>query len=172
MIVEACRMLKTWFQDGTNGISAMMVLIPTQSGDTIPALANIVEETTDESTASESGLPKDAPAVGISVRLVTEQPDQAVNDMGDGTLEVLIRYLTRERNAAKATQDASYTLRAVIWSLRKFHAGVNDPNRVLRGIQLIQTQDIKMASLFQSLGDGFATGAITVRYQYRDYQLP
>lgn len=172
MIVETCRMVRTWLLDPTNGVTAMMALVPTQSGNVIPALANVVEETTDESTASESGLPKDAPALGISIRLVTEEPNQAVNDMGDGTIEVLIRYLTRERNAAKATQDASYTLRAVVWSLRKFHAGANDANRVLGGIQLVQTHQIHMASLFQALGDGFATGAITVRYAYRDFQLP
>lgn len=171
MIVETLRMLKAALTDPLTGVAAMIAQVPTEAGQTIPALAAIVEETSDEAAAREDGLASVAPGLGLSCQVVTEEPDQTVNDDGNGSVDVLIRYITLERNAAKGSQDASYTLRGLVWSLRKFHRGGNEAARQLRGIQLVKVRQITVATLYQPLGNGFVTGAVTVGYDYRDAQL-
>ncbi len=168
MIVETLRMHKTWLTDVTHGAVAKIAAVPLEAGDAAPpALVDVVEETSDEATGGE-GLPANPPCLGMLAEILADAPDPAMNDMGDGVIRVLLRYLTRQTNAAIARRDAAYSMRGILASLRLFAAGGQEASRSLRGVQLITRTQLTCETLYVPVGDGFCSGLITATYIYRD----
>ncbi len=169
MIVEVLRMHKTWLTGVVTGVNAINAAGTREAGDAAPpVLVEIVEETSDEATAGEQGMPANPPCLGMVGAVLGDAADPAMNEMGDGVVEVSIRYLTRQPNAAIARRDAAYTARGVIQSLRSFMSGANIASRQLRGIQLLQRTKLEFHTIYVPVGDGFASGLFVAHYLYRD----
>ena len=169
MIVATLRMVKAWLADGTNGAQAWITAVPRTSGDAVPpTLQAIAEETSDEAVATEDGVPSSLPALGLMLDRVSSLADQTVNDEGDGTIDLVIRYLTKNSNAATATRDAAYSMQGVLKSLRQLFRGGNEASRTLLGVQLINMRSMEALTLYQKVGDGFCSGAIKISLHYRD----
>ena len=168
-------MYVTWFRDVTNGIAAHLANVPRYSGDAAPptiASASIIEETSSNMSAVDAFPTGAGPFISVGVWKGDESPDTAVNDVGEGNLEMMVRYLTREVSAGLAKQHAGYTLRAAIWSLRRLHGNagrttMDDQN----DIQFTNGGPIEFVSERVPLGDGFVTGALRIQYRYRDNGL-
>lgn len=168
-------MLVAWFKDATNGVAVHMAAVPRYAADeappTIPS-ANIIEESSNNSVAVGMFPEGDGPFLQVALVRGDEMPDQAVNDVGDGTLALDVRYLTRNVEAADAKADAGYTLRGAIWSLRRLHgeAGrttMDDQN----DIQFYQASPIEFIGSIVPLGEGFVVGWLRIQYRYRDNGL-
>lgn len=173
--VEACRMLQTWFRDGTNGIAAHLANIPRYGGDSAPPTitsANILEETSDNMVAVNQ-LPDGAgPFVLVGLVAGEESPDNAVNDVGDGSLIVEIAYLTRETAAGTAKRHAGYTLRAVVWSLRRLHGEAGRTTMDSQNsIQFFQGGPIEFKNTMVPLTDAMVLGVVRSHYRFRDNGL-
>lgn len=169
MIVEVLEMHQTWLLDGTHGAAALIATVTRNAGHSAPPpLVDVFSEMEDEATATEQGMPAHAPCLGMMAALIGEAPDPAMNQMGDGLVEVALRYLTRQRNAKIAKRDAAYSARGILASLRLLPAGGNEAARQLRGVQLVQRTKLEFQTLYQPLGDGFCSGLFMVTYVYRD----
>jgi len=169
MIVEVLEMHRTWLVDGTHGAQALIDTVTRNASHAAPpTLVDVVDEMNDEATATENGMPANPPCLGMTAQVVGDSPDPAMNDLGDGLVEVAIRYLTRQSNAKIARRDAAYSSRGVLASLRQFAAGGQEASRQLRGVQLIQRTKLEFQTLYVPIGDGFCSGLFLVTYLYRD----
>jgi len=169
VIVEVLEMHTTWLTDGTHGAAALIATVTRNAGHTAPpTLVDVVSEMNDEATATENGMPANPPCLGMTAQVIGDAPDSAVNDDGEGLVEVAMRYLTREKNAKLARRDAAYSARGILASLRQLAAGGQEASRQLRGIQLVTRTKLEFQTLYVPIGDGFCSGLFLVTYVYRD----
>lgn len=169
MIVEVLEMHQTWLQDGVHGAQALIATVTRNATHAAPpALVAVFSEMDDEATATEQGIPANTPCLGMMAEIVGDAPDPVMNQMGDGLVQVAMRYMCREPNAKIARRNAAYSARGILASLRQLAAGGQEASRSLRGVQLIARTRLEFMTLYQPLGDGWISGLITATYIYRD----
>lgn len=180
MFNEALRMHTAWLKHETHGVNAMLALVPRYLGEddleeapAVPDVALITDETVNTKVAM--GLvPKELPALLLTLDIGDAAEDQQAEDMGDGQFGVILRYCVKEEHAAVATRWAGYTLRATVWSLRRLYqemvSGASEA-REANGVQLIRAGKILWEPRYQPVGDGHVSGALKITIDYRDTGL-
>lgn len=175
MFLEVCRQVTDWlaeagpFVASGNGANAMLATIPLDAGDTRPAnLASIVDATRDGNVA-RLRPPELLPALAV-VPLPTERltPHVVVVDV-EGDQELAIRLVLSKAQTEQGVRDASYYLRAVLKSLRRFHAATTSPTlRVRNSIYLEACTGLRMAQVWEPMEDAFVVGVVLPTYHVRD----
>lgn len=169
MILEGCRLITDWLNDGTNGVNALLTTTPRDGGDSQPAnLASIVDATRDGNVA-RLRLPETLPGIAV-VPLPVEQlqPHVVVIDC-EGELQLAIRVAISKTATEQGFRDSSYYLRTIIRSLRRFNAATNAPSsRQRNNIYLEACSELRMVQLWEATEDSIVTGAVLATYHVRD----
>lgn len=168
MILEGVRMVADWLSDGTNGVNALLSTTPRDGGDAQPANVAIADETRDGNVA-RGQAPATLPAVVVSVDRVQELDGQVAQITRDGKLMLRIRYIIDNNTSGDAIRDASYVLRTVLRSLRKFFdVSAGDGHRYRNNIYLESCLDLAVAPMWAPIESGVVTGGVLATIQMRD----
>lgn len=180
MFNEALRMHTAWLTHPQHGVNALLPSVPKYLGTdgleespVVPPLALITDETVHPAVAYGL-LPAQLPALALTLDIGDATEDQQVSDMGDGTFDVILRYAVREADAAVGTRWAGYSMRAVIWSLRRLYQEMIPAAlaaREINGIQLVRAGPIAWQPRFQPVEHAHVSGALRVTVTYRDTGL-
>lgn len=180
MFNEALRMHAAWLNHPQHGVNALLPSVPRYLGTDgleesppTPALALITDETQHPAVANGL-LPAQLPALALTLDVGDAAADQQVQDVGDGEFGLILRYAVRTADAAVGTRWAGYSMRAVVWSLRRLYQEMVPEAlaaREIHGIQLVQAGRILWEPRFQPVGDAHVSGALKVTLTYRDTGL-
>jgi hypothetical protein len=168
VLLETDRILADWLA-GAAGVNAKLPLVPRDGGDPVPANVTVADETRHDDVAL-GRLPAALPCVAVSVQDIEYQdPVQPhVTDQVTARVTVLIRYGQRGVDSDRGLADASYTLRAVLMSLRELHTNEQAAARTRGSVQLISCDDLRQVPLTQEVEDAWVTGAIRATYTMYD----
>lgn len=136
MHLEVIRTVKDWlagdlldFASVNQGVNAQLATVPRDAGDPVPENVAQFGDVTRDDWAARSEIPMNSPAIVVLAGTPAEVDGEVkpgppgVRDARN--LGVVIRYLRRDANTAKAMQDAAYTVRAIIKSLREMVRSAN-----------------------------------------------
>lgn len=169
MLLETSRILADWLDDGTYGVNAKLPAVTLDGTDSVPANVTVVDETRDDDVAL-GRLPGTLPCVAVSVQEVeyADPLQPHVTGQVSGKVTVLIRYGQRVVDSGTGLSDASYTLRAVMMSLRELHTNEQAAARTRGDVVLISCDDVRQVPLTQEVGDAWVTGAVRATYTMYD----
>ncbi|MFN2327032.1 MAG: hypothetical protein ABR551_14300 [Gemmatimonadales bacterium] len=169
MLLECNRILADWLASVTTGVNVKIPLVPLDGADTAPANVTVVDETRNDDVAL-GRLPDTLPCVAVSVQEIEYQdPVQPhVTDQVTARVTVLIRYGQRVIDGSTGLTDASYTLRAVLMSLRELHTNEQAAARARGSVHLISCDDLRQVPLTQEVEDAWVTGALRATYTMYD----
>lgn len=176
MLLETVRVVADWLADATYGVNALAAVGPRDSGVTQPPTVTILDATRD-SRVTRGGVPLDLAASELPALLVSladqaiEQQSSAVAPVPpDASVTVLIRYVCRSLDTAKAERDLSQTLRAIWWSLGLLFKGTGESARSRASVQVISLTSLQAATLYESSNDANVTGGVLLTCRVRDIQ--
>lgn len=169
MLLECNRILADWLAHGTFGVNAKIPGVPRDGADTVPPNVTVVDETRNDSVAM-GRLPSTLPCVAVSVQEIehSDPVQPHVTNEVAAKVTVLIRYGQRIVDEDKGLTDASYTLRAVLRSLRELHTNEQAAARARGSVHLISCDDLRQVPLTQEVDDAWVTGAIRATYTMYD----
>lgn len=172
MIIEIERLIADWLGhedvSKTDGVNDYLPGIPRDAGDSQPTvLAAVYDETRDDCVASRND-PPNTPCLYLvqdSPMTLAGEVETQVRDSDDAVLA--IRYLTTSYDTAQGIQDTSYTLRAVVKSLRAL-TQASSAERTRNSVCLLAIHDIVFVPITEAVGDSHVTGALVVTLEVRD----
>ena len=172
MILETVRIIADWLNDGTYGVNAVRTNVPKDVGVTDFPAVQIFDSTRD-GRIGRGGIPQMLPSE-LPALLVTPA-DSPVEQNGavirswppDAKVTVLVRYVAREMDTAKAERDASQTIRAIWRSIGSMVTQRTGTQRA-SGVHLISVVSMQAATLYESTEDTTVTGGVIVMCHVRD----
>lgn len=174
MIVEVQRMVSDWLGHEdlarTDGVNDLISTVPRDGGDPEPAaLEGVYDETRDDFVAA-----REDPPVSPSLYVIQDAPFTL-----EGEVQTQIRraegyvlaiwYLTHNWDTALGVQAASYTLRAVVKSLRAL-TEADSSTRTRNKICLEEIDDLLMVPVVEAVGESSVLGGIMATLTVRDGQ--
>ena len=170
MILEAARHIAAYLA-GANGVAAQLLNVARDGGDPAPpALVDIANEYDDRTVALRrvpSGL--STPALWIFVARPADFEGMVATEYRAGEVQLAIVYIGDQDATEESLEDASYTLRAVTWSLAAF-AKEPSANRLRNGIAFERIPAISWLPPFVPLEEGVISAGILVTLALRDTQ--
>ncbi|MEA3245256.1 MAG: hypothetical protein U9Q74_03770 [Gemmatimonadota bacterium] len=169
MILEGCRLITDWLNDGTNGVNALLGTTPLDAGDSTPAVLVSILDATRDGNVARLRLPENLPGIAV-VPLPVEglQPHVVVQDC-EGELQLALRIAMTKAQTEQGFRDTSYYLRTVVRSLRRFNAATTAPSsRQRNNIYLEACSELRMVQLWETIEDSVITGAVLATYHVRD----
>ncbi len=172
MILEALVLTADMLADATNGVNALLSAVPRLATDTTapPAIATILDEAR-SSVAAQDRPPEraiDFPALLVRQRDAAVLEGMVKTIIRDGDVPVVIGYVHREADAAKATRNGLYTMRAVQRCLRAFTRSDQVAARQLHSVTLLSIGQMQQLALDDPWGDAWRTAALVVTWKARD----
>lgn len=172
MILETVRIVADWLANGTFGVNAVRTSVPKDTGVTDFPAVQIFDSTRD-GRIGRGGIPQMLPTE-LPALLVTPA-DSPLEQNGavirpwppDARVTVLIRYVVRDMDTAKAERDTSQTIRAVWRSLGSLVTQRTGTTRASQ-VQLIGVTNMQAATLYESSQDTLVTGGVLVTCHVRD----
>lgn len=179
MHLEVIRTVKDWlagtlldYQGVNQGVNAQLAGVPKDVGDAAPSNVAFFGDVTRDDQVAQQAIPVNVPAIFVSAATPGEEDGEikpgppGVRDARD--LGIVIRYLRRDCNTAKAFQDTGYTLRAIKRSLKQMVRSENY-GTIRRNSIAIRTQ-LSITSGMAAEWEGAAgvTGAVIATYYVRD----
>ena len=169
MILEPIRLLTDGLNDSgqfvgnTPGVNALLASTPRDAGDSAPSSVTVLDETR-SSEVARGDLPLTLPALLVTSKEVSALDGEVMTYTRDGVIEVVIRYAAQKTDTKVALQDASYTLRAALRSLRLFNAATHSRN----SIDVYSCLSLRLVAMWTPVESAVVTGAIIGRWQLRD----
>lgn len=169
MILEPVRLIADFldasgqFAGSGYGVNTYLASVPRDNGDAQPSNVTVADETRNSDVA-RGDLPTTLPAVIVTTREIDPLDGQVATYSRDGVVEVVIRYAASRADTKAALRDASYTLRAVLRSLRQFNA----TTRTRNSLDVYSCLSLKVVSMWTPTESAVVTGAIVGRWQFRD----
>ena len=169
MLLETNRILADWLADVTNGVNAKLPDVPLDGADLVPANVTVVDETRNDDVAL-GRLPDTLPCVAVSVQEIeyADPVQPHVTNEVSARVTVLVRYGQRTVDGSTGLSEASYTLRAVLMSLRELHTNEQAAARARGSVHLISCEDLRQVPLTQEIDDAWVTGAVRATYTIYD----
>jgi len=172
MIVETLRLATAWLQDATDGVNAQLDAMPRDGSDPQPAdVAVFADEVTHEDAAL-GRAPETVPALVVTVESAGMINDEVVHEVGDGEVVLNVRLFVSDVDAKDAKRDASYYLRALSWTMRKWVA--EDPGAATRtrnSVQIVAIGRMEFNALYETVQDRIVAGGARVALTVRDVGL-
>lgn len=171
---EAIRMVADWLADATNGVNALLLVVPVESGD-VPDPVTI-NDSTRHPWVSRDEVPhekmvENAPILAVSLfdqLACKNNPQLLVQAWADADLAVAVRYISSHTDSAEAERFASYTLRAARSSLSLFGRHENLASRERNKVRIKQVQDVSVVPLNAVLQDKAVLGGLSVSLSMQD----
>lgn len=170
MYAEAVRLTRDALEDATIGINAMLDTLSYFAGDTAPAdIATFGDEVRTERVALGE-MPAPLPSLAVTVEQFRQLGDGISTDQGHGSATLLVRIAVADLDAREAKRDASYYLRAAMWSLRKFaRREAGHASRAQNSVSLLVMGEIEAAPMYDPLEDARLIAALRVTWTLHDY---
>lgn len=162
MILEVARSLTDWLNSNTTGLVAQLALIPLESGDSVPSVGTIADETRND-LVGQQRLPGDN-GIAVNIPQLPMLDGEVTQYTRDGIADVVIRIGRTSVSTKDAIRDTSYIARAGIRSLRLYNAQQNTRN----SIAIYSCLSLGIVSLWESIDDQQITHGIKGRWQFRD----
>lgn len=168
MIVETIRMVADALATGSYGVNTQLASLPLDTGDTVPAnVVTIADETRDDEVAV-GRFPSSLPALVVTLDGNPTLQGDVVSGIRDGTISVVIRYLTTDVESSKSVTDTYNTLRAVARTMKTFNSNAQSAARSRNDVQIIECLGIEVTQTFKQIDDANNTGAVRVQFRVRD----
>jgi hypothetical protein len=122
VILEGVRMAAEWLADATDGVNALLATVPRDGGDDVPPSVTIRDEYGYGACARRE-VPDPllaGPELWVFTNNLAQLAGEPTTVFAEGRPELVVAYVTQDVDTSEALEDASYTLRAVLWSLRRF----------------------------------------------------
>src|SRR5256885_2176832 len=130
MHLEVIRTGKDWlagtlldYQSVDQGVNAHFAGVPRDAGDAVPENVVLFADVTRDDAVAGQAIPVNVPAIYVSAATPADVDGEVkpgpVGVRDARNLGLVIRYYRRDANKALAFQATSYTLRAVIKSLKQ-----------------------------------------------------
>lgn len=162
MILETLRELADALSDPTTGVAAQLLVLPIDAGDARPSAPTVADETRHFNVAV-GRAPATLPALTLAFDEVVDMDPRTAQSTKDAAVALFIRYVTREKDAETAVQDALYTMRAAERVLDRL------PLPLLRnGIAVFSCIERRYVPAMQPLEDQWVVSGIRVVMQVRD----
>lgn len=171
MQLELNRIVADWLGHATYGVNAKIDLVPRDGADPAPPDLVTITDETRSFTIAAGRLPK-APAayplLAVTVKSINYDDPTQPNALGDARATVTIRYAERQADQDLGLQNASYTLRAVVMSLRELAKDDHVASRTRDSVRVYAVERLEQVPLVQGVDDAWITGAVEVTYWVRD----
>jgi hypothetical protein len=161
-------MVTDGLNNSTYGVSAQLVSVPTGSGEVLPTSVTAYDETRNADVAVGRYPEAWLPCLTVTLDGDVQLDGEVISGYRDATINVTIRYLTRDIEAHRGNSDVYYVLRAVQRALREFNSNANAADRTRNDVQILECQDITHINLFINIEDIYCTGAIRATFRVRD----
>lgn len=179
MHLEAIRIITDWlagtvldFQGVNQGVNAQLAGVPRDVGDAVPASVQTFADVTRDDPVAQNAIPVNSPAIYVSAATPAEADGEAlpgppgVRDARG--LGIVIRYIRRDANTAAAFAETSYTLRAIVKSLKQLARSDNWVARTRNSIMLRAQMGLTWGIASEWEGAAGVTGAIISTWYVRD----
>ena len=167
MILETLRMVTNGLNSSVYGVNVQLQTITTGSEDRLPESVTAFDETRNADVAV-GRYPEPLPCLTVTLDGEVELDGEVTSGYRDATVNVVVRYLTKDIEAHRGNSDVYYVLRAVQRSLKQFNSNTYAADRSLHDIHIIECLDISHLSLFMQIEDIYCTGAIRASFRVRD----
>jgi hypothetical protein len=165
---EAIRMVADWLADATNGVNALLLVVPVEAGDVPDPVT--VNDSTRHPWVSRDEVPHEkfaanAPILAVSLfdqLAVRNNPQLLVQAWGDADLVLAIRYISSHSDSAVAERYASYTMRAARGSLSLLGRQENLASRERNKVRIKQVQDVNVVPVNAVVQDVTVLGGLSV----------
>ena len=173
MRLEVVRMVTDALTHATEGVNAMLALVPLDGSDVRPADVTVTSEMDDEDAAQGAvAREEDDPGAELVVYArggVTEFAGEVLTvDQDAEAFEVLIYYKARESDTAKAQRDMSYTMRAARWALNHFNQNDRAEDRERGDVQIVACSAIREFMQRREAQDNQVDTGLQVVFTVRD----
>ncbi|HEY0528939.1 MAG TPA: hypothetical protein VGD02_08920 [Gemmatimonadaceae bacterium] len=171
---EAIRMVADWFADATNGVNALLLVVPVESGDVPDPVT--VNDATRHPWVSREEIPREkeilsSPILAVSLFDETQckhNPQLLAQAWADADLVLSVRYIAAYDDAAKGERYASYTMRTVRSSLTLLGRHENLASRERNQVRIKQVQDVRVVPLNPVNEDKAVFGGLAVSLAMQD----
>ena len=170
-MLDVLRMVTDWFGDATHGIAAKLAALDFDGSDVAPTGTLVIGDETRNAKAAVGNYPADAFGCLVQLQPVESFTGQSATYTHDYRVPVLVRFCRTDVDAAAATRDLLYTLRAAIYSIDAlFDAGIAAAvtARTRNQVQAYVLEDISGALTREQREDNKVTAALTFTITARD----
>lgn len=171
MFVDPVRMVADWLASPTSGVNAMLAALDLDGADPVPPTVTVYDATNNLEVAF-GRIPATRPCVTVSMYRVSDiDPRPVQGDARDFKPELLVRFGDTDDQTEIGVRNRSYTLRAILQSLDRFHRDENVAARQRNQVQLIAADAIQLLAAYTPIESGELTACYLVRYWARDLQV-
>lgn len=168
MILEAVRIVDAALKDATIGVAAQLATVPKESGDSVPTTPTYYNETQHGEAARESIPDGVGPFVLVSSGQ-TSDTNPGIRPITDASVEVLIRYATRDADTEVAMRAASYTMRAIRRTLGLITTtAAGEALRIRNNVHLVSVDSVRWMMIAAPVGDTALTWGLSITCRCRD----
>ena len=168
MILETVRMVADALAHSGYGVNVQLATLSLDGGDPVPSPIAVIADETRSPDVAVGRYPTTTPCLTVTLEGNVSLDGEVISDNRDADVTILIRYVTRDVDAASGNADVLYTLRAVQKTIRAFNSNTNAIDRVRNAIQILECLSMEHASLFDSIDDVVCTGGVRVTFKVRD----
>lgn len=170
MILDCLRAVTDWLGNATHGVDAKLTALDFDGADTKPSGTLAIADETRNAFAAVGQYPADWSIV-VAAQPVSSLDGQSATYTHDADVPLLIRLQRKDSNAAAATRDLLYTLRAAMQTLERLFdptIAAAESARLRNQVQLQVIVSLGQALTREQLEDNKVTAAIAVTIRCRD----
>lgn len=169
-MLDVLRMVTDWLGDGTHGVAAKLAALDFDGSDTAPTGTLVIGDETRNAKAALSQYPGDF-SIAVQLQPVETLDGQSATYTHDYDVPLLLRLSRKDSNAANATRDLLYCLRATVQSIEALF------NDTIAAAVSARTRNGVHAGVIVSMGqaltreqreDNLVTAALQVTIRARD----
>jgi hypothetical protein len=168
MLLETIRMVTDALNSSVYGVNTKLAGLSIDSTDSVPtSLAAIVDETRSDEVAV-GRTPNTYPLLAVTLDGDTSLNGFLFSEIRDGSVTLVIRYITESQNAAVGNSEAFYVLRAVQQTLADFVSNDNASDRVRNNVLILEMTELQHVNMFENINDALVVGALKPTFRVRD----
>lgn len=174
MNLEPLRIVTDWLGNATYGVNAKLATLPRDAGDSAPPSVQLIADETRSGPVARDRIPIPAtPGPVLTLACIEESIWNTVLEDKYRDCEALpieIRYADLDKVVTQTgTQNAYYTMRAVLRSLKDL---MNDPGNAARQrnlVTLVNTSDlVRIRPTMKEIEDKIIVASMSVTFGFRD----
>lgn len=170
-MLDVLRMVTDWLGDGTHGIAAKLAALDYDGSDTAVSGTLTIGDETRNAKAAVGSYPSETFGCLVQLQPVERFEGEAATHTHDYDVPLLVRFCRTNVDAAAATRDLLYTLRATLQSLdalftESIAAAVTARTR--NGVQAYALLSVGGALTREERADDKVTAAISLTIRARD----
>jgi hypothetical protein len=170
-MLDVLRATTDWLGNATYGVDAKLTALVFDGSDVKPPGTGVIGDETRNAKAGAGEYPSDAFGLLVQVQPMETLDGQSATYTHDYDVPLLLRLCRTSSDAAAATRDLLYTLRATVQSVEALFnesIAVAVTARTRNGVHLSHIVSLGQALTREQREDNKVTAAITVTIRARD----